>query len=113
MNSMSASEARDKLYRLLDETANHHEPLLITGPRSNAVLVGEEDWNAIQQTLHLLSVPGVRESIQAGLKTPPAECSDEPGLVNFSGGASPVVRAIKWHDTPARKRGFSATFPFA
>ena len=52
MNSMNASDAREKLYRLLDETASAHEPVLITGPRSNAVLVGEEDWNAIQETLH-------------------------------------------------------------
>src|SRR4051794_4652362 len=62
MNSMSAGEARDKLYRLLEEIASHHEPLLITGPHSNAVLVGEEDWSAIQETLHLLSIPGMRES---------------------------------------------------
>src|ERR1700722_7833580 len=79
MNRMSASEAREKLYRLLDETASAHEPVLITGPRSNAVLVGEEDWNAIQETLHLLSVPGMRESIQEGLRTPPGECAKEPG----------------------------------
>ena len=63
MTSMNASEARDKLYRLLDETATDHKPVLITGPRSNAVLVGEEDWNSIQETLYLLSVPGMRESI--------------------------------------------------
>src|SRR5580698_2263869 len=57
MNSMNVSEAREKLYRLLDETASDHEPVLITGPRSNAVLVGEEDWNSIQETLYLLSSP--------------------------------------------------------
>jgi antitoxin YefM len=74
MNSMSASEARDKLYLFLDETASRHEPLLITGPRSNAVLVGEAAWNAIQETLHLLSIPGMRESIREGLATPPDQC---------------------------------------
>jgi len=79
MNSMNASEARQKLYRLLDETADAHEPVLITGPRSNAVLVGEEDWNAIQETLHLLSIPGMRESIREGLATPIDECEKEPG----------------------------------
>ena len=79
MNSMNASEAREKLYRLLDETSSAHEPVLITGPRSNAVLVGEEDWNVIQETLYLLSVPGMRESIQEGLRTPPGECAKEPG----------------------------------
>ena len=59
MNIVNAGEAREKLYLLLDETASDHEPVLITGPRSNAILVGEEDWNAIQETLHLLSVPGI------------------------------------------------------
>jgi antitoxin YefM len=76
---MNASEAREKLYRLLDETASEHKPVLITGPRSNAVLVGEEDWNAIQETLHLLSVPGMRESIRDGLGTPIEHCEKEPG----------------------------------
>jgi len=79
MDTMNASEAREKLYRLLDDTAAAHEPVLITGPRSNAVLVGEEDWNAIQETLHLLSVPGMRESIREGLETPVEECAEEPG----------------------------------
>ncbi len=79
MNSMNASEAREKLYLLLDETAAAHEPVLITGPRSNGVLVGEEDWNAIQETLYLLSVPGMRESVREGLATPVEECEKEPG----------------------------------
>jgi antitoxin YefM len=79
MNSMNASEARQKLYRLLDETAEAHEPVLITGPRSSAVLVGEEDWNAMQETLYLLSIPGMRESIREGLATPSDECEKEPG----------------------------------
>jgi antitoxin YefM len=79
MNTMNASEAREKLYRLLDETARDHEPLLITGPRSNAVLVGEEDWNSIQETLYLLSVPGMRESIREGMGTAVEECEKEPG----------------------------------
>jgi antitoxin YefM len=79
MTSMNASEAREKLYRLLDESASAHEPVLITGPRANAVLIGEDDWNSIQETLYLLSVPGMRESIHEGLNTPVSECSDEPG----------------------------------
>ncbi len=79
MNTMNASEAREKLYRLLDETAAAHEPVLITGRRSNAVLLGEEDWNAIQETLHLLSIPGMRESIRKGLATPVNKCEKEPG----------------------------------
>lgn len=76
---MNASEARDKLYRLLDNTARDHELVLITGPRSNAVLVGEDDWNSIQETLHLLSVHGIRESVREGFNTPIEECATEPG----------------------------------
>jgi len=79
MTVVNTSEARDKLDRLLDEAAAEHEPVLITGPRSNGVLVGEEDWNAIQETLHLLSIPGMRESIRKGLATPLADCEKEPG----------------------------------
>jgi len=79
MNTMNASEAREKLYRLLDDTNKAHEPLLITGKRTNAVLIGEEDWNAIQETLYLLSIPGMRESLLEGMKTPTDKLSDEPG----------------------------------
>jgi len=79
MDSLAVSDARKDLYRLLDKTAASHEPVLITGPRSNAVLVGEEDWNAIQETLYLLSLPGMRESIREGLAIPIAECAEEPG----------------------------------
>ena len=79
MKTMNANEAREKLYRILDYTAGNHEPVLITGPRSNAVLVGEDDWNAIQETLHLLNVPGTRESIVAVLATPITLCDGEPG----------------------------------
>ena len=79
MNTMSASKAREKLYRLLDEAAAAHQPVRISGPRSNAVLIGEEDWNAIQETLYLLSIPGMREAIRRGLKTPVAKCKKEPG----------------------------------
>lgn len=77
MNTISVTEARAKLYRLIDETAAAHEPVLITGQRTNAVLVSEEDWNAIQETLHLLSVPGMRESVHEGMNTPIEECAKE------------------------------------
>lgn len=79
MNSLNASEAREKLYRLLDESAASHQPVLITGPRTNAVLVPEEDWNAIQETLYLLALPGMRESILDGMATPVRELHKEPG----------------------------------
>ena len=77
MTSLNATEARSKLYSLIDEAASTHRPIVITGKRGNAVLVSEEDWNAIAETLYLLSVPGMRESIQKGLETPPAECAKE------------------------------------
>ena len=70
MHNLSASEARANLYRLMDETAASHVPVMISGKRNNAVLIAEEDWSAIQETLYLLSVPGMRESIKAGLAEP-------------------------------------------
>jgi len=79
MATLSASKARTNLYRLIDDASSSHEAILITGKRSNAVLVSEDDWKAIQETIYLLSVPGMRESIRQGLKTPIKECSKEPG----------------------------------
>lgn len=77
MSTLTASEARANLYRLIDETAASHQPVRITGKRNNAVLLSESDWASIQETLYLLGVPGMRESIQAGLATPIADCEDE------------------------------------
>ena len=77
MPSINATEARARLYKLLDEVAESHEPVLITGKRANAVLISENDWRSIQETLHLLSVPGMRDSIREGLETPVEECSDK------------------------------------
>lgn len=79
MKTMTVSEARANLYRILDETAESHEPVHITGKRSNGVLVSEDDWRSVQETLHLLSVPGMRESIREGLAAPLEECGEEPG----------------------------------
>ena len=70
MTTMSATEARKQLYKLLDDVAQSHEPVRITGKRGNAVLVAEDDWRAVQETLHLLSIHGMRESIVEGLATP-------------------------------------------
>lgn len=77
MPVISASEARANLYRLIDEAATSHEPLLISGKRNKAVLIAEEDWEAIQETLFLLAVPGMRESIREGLATPAEECAGD------------------------------------
>ncbi|MHB1272714.1 MAG: type II toxin-antitoxin system Phd/YefM family antitoxin [Rhodanobacter sp.] len=77
MPPLTASEARANLYRLMDQTAESHQPIVISGKRSNAVLIAEEDWTAIQETLYLLSVPGLRESIKVGMTAPPDSCATE------------------------------------
>jgi antitoxin YefM len=77
MTTLTASQARTELDRLLDKVAVSHEPIQITGKRNNAVLISEEDWSAIKETLYLLSIPKMRESIKKGLKTPLKECSRE------------------------------------
>ena len=69
-NPITASEARAGLYRLIDEAAESHQPIMISGKRSNAVLVSAEEWNATQETLYLLAVPGMRESIKKGMNEP-------------------------------------------
>lgn len=76
MKTITATKARTNLYKLLDEAAQSHEPIQITGKRNNAVLLSEEDWRAIQETLYLMSIPGMRESIREGLATPVEECSE-------------------------------------
>lgn len=79
MTTITATQARAKLYRLLDKAASSHHPIQISGKRNSAVLIAEEDWRAIQETLFLLSIPGMRESIRKGLKTPVSKCAKEPG----------------------------------
>ena len=74
MDILSATEARIKLFRLIDETAESHKPVLIKGQRHNAILISEEDWNSIQETLYLTSIPGMKESILEGMATPLSEC---------------------------------------
>jgi len=77
MTTITATEARKQLYKLLDDVSQSHEPVQITGKRGNAVLVSEEDWRAVQETLYLVSIPGMRESILEGMATPAAELEDE------------------------------------
>jgi len=79
MTTIKATDARARLYKLLDEAADSHEPIQITGKRSNAVLISMDDWRSIQETLYLLSIPGMRESVRKGLKTPVEKCSEKPG----------------------------------
>lgn len=77
MKTITATEARKKLYRLIDEVAVSSETVQITGRRSNAVLVSEDDWRALQETVYLMSVPGMAESIREGMQTPVDECVEK------------------------------------
>lgn len=77
MHTITATEARKRLYRILDEVSESHEPIHISSKRSKAVLVSEDDWRSIQETLYLRSISGMRESIIQGLKTPVQECEQE------------------------------------
>lgn len=77
MTSLPATKARARLYSLIDQTARSHRPIQITGKRSNAVLVSAEDWEAIQETLYLLGIPGMRKSIIEGMKEPIESCSED------------------------------------
>ncbi len=77
MTTITATCARAKLYTLLDEVSDSHQPVQITGKRSNGVLISEDDWRCIQETLYLMSVPGMKESIIKGMKTPVDKCARE------------------------------------
>jgi antitoxin YefM len=77
MTVLRVSEARANLYQLIDEAAQSHQPVLITGKRHNAVLVSEDDWRSVQETLYLVSIPGMRETIIEGLHTPISECAED------------------------------------
>jgi prevent-host-death family protein len=79
MTILTATEARKNLYALVDEVSVSHEPVQIAGKRNSAVLISEEDWRSVQETLYLVGVSGMRESIEEGLKTPVDECESEPG----------------------------------
>ena len=77
MTTMTVTEARKQLYSLLDDVADSHEPIQIAGKRHAAVLVSEDDWRAVQETLYLTGIPGMRNSIRKGLNTPVAKCAKE------------------------------------
>lgn len=79
MATTTVRKAQQLLPELIKDVASSHEPVLITASHGNAILLSEEDWRAIQETLYLLSIPGLRESIREGLSTPLSECSPEPG----------------------------------
>jgi antitoxin YefM len=79
MSNLSVNEAQHQLHQLIEQVVQSHKPILIKGEHSNAILLSEEDWSAIQETLYLLSVPGMRESIKTGLAIPIEECDEELG----------------------------------
>ena len=77
MKTLTATQARKEIYRLLDEASETHEPIQITGKRTNAILISEVDWRSIQETLYLSSIPRMQESIIEGLNTPIEETDEE------------------------------------
>jgi prevent-host-death family protein len=77
MKFFTASEARANLYKLIDEVAQLHEPVYVKGKRNKIVLLSQEDYESMQETLHLLSIPGLKESIQEGLKEDVSNCAEK------------------------------------
>ncbi|MGC9527280.1 MAG: type II toxin-antitoxin system Phd/YefM family antitoxin [Limnospira sp.] len=77
MNKYTAENAQANLEQLIDTTSDSHQPILISGKQNNAILISEADWQSIQETLHLLSIPGMRDSIVEGLQTPIEDCEEE------------------------------------
>jgi len=78
MPVFALNDAMAKLNDLIDEAEYFYKPIIITGKRANAVLISEDDWESVQETLYLLSVPGMRESVREGLDTLISECKKEP-----------------------------------
>lgn len=70
MQVMTAVSAGTNLCNLIEQTQEFHEPIMISGKRGNAVLISEEDWNSIQETLYLSSIRGMKESILESSKKP-------------------------------------------
>ena len=73
---MSVSQVRADIYNIMDETAQTHEPVLITGKRNNVVMVSQEDWNAIEETLYLNAIPNMVSSVQSSMNAPDSEFSE-------------------------------------
>ncbi|UTJ07418.1 type II toxin-antitoxin system Phd/YefM family antitoxin [Arcobacter roscoffensis] len=74
---MSVSQVRADIYNVMDETAQTHEPILITGKRNNVVMLSQEDWNAIEETLYLNSIPNMASSIQKSMSADDSEFSED------------------------------------
>ena len=89
MTSVSATEAHRRPYALIDEMGQSHVPVQINGKRGNAILLSEDDWRAIQETLHLNSIPGMRQSILAGMAAPVSDLSPDADRLIASLGELP------------------------
>jgi len=74
---MSVSQVRADIYNVIDETAQTHKPVLITGKRNNVVMISQEDWNAIEETLYLNSIPNMASSIQESMNADDGEFSED------------------------------------
>lgn len=74
---MTVSQARTNIYKIMDETAQTHQPIIITGKRNNVVMLSEEDWNAIEETLFINSIPGMATSIKEAMDAPNSEFSED------------------------------------
>lgn len=77
MKTLTATQARKDIYRIIESLGQSHEAIQITGKAGNAILISESDWNAIQETLYLLSIPDIRATVKKGLKTPIEKCTKE------------------------------------
>ena len=80
MKYTNITNARKNLYSLVEEVSETYEPVRIQSKHGNAVLVSEEDWNAMNETLYLLSFPGMREKIVDGMNTPIEDCESEENV---------------------------------
>ncbi len=74
---MTVSQARANIYKIMDETSQTHQPIMITGKRNNVVMISEEDWNAIEETLYLNSITGMANSIKEAMNAPDSEFSED------------------------------------
>ncbi len=82
LETITAAEAKNEIQNLIDETAESHRPILITADKHNAVLLAEADWNALQETLYLLSVPKMRESIVHEMNAPDEDFLSEKDFLS-------------------------------
>ena len=70
MHVITATEARANIFRLMDHIAESHEPIMVTGRRCNSVMISEEDWRGIQETIYICSIPGMAKSLIAASNEP-------------------------------------------